>query len=84
MMMSWILYLVPHFRYAAFIWLKNGKTKQEEIIRLYNSTIKTALNIPEKTPNEFMKKFLGTWSFQAIIEKSYAMVSEKWLKLYSR
>ena len=37
-----------------------------------------ALNLPKRLAKKTLDKILGTWSFQAIMETSFAQVSNKW------
>ena len=45
---------------------------------MYNATIKTVLNLPNKTPKSYMKKILGTWNHDVLIDVSFANATQKW------
>ena len=78
------MYVVPHFRYGALIWQDKPGTTLELLRTTYNASFKRALNLPQKTPNNYTRKLLGTWNFDTIIKVSYASNAEKWKKLYGR
>ena len=43
-----------------------------------------ALSLPKRLAKKTLDKILGTWSFQAIMETSFAQVSKKWKHLYGK
>ena len=84
---TWMIYVVPHFRYGALIWHTNNEETiqiKEKFNKLYNQSIKTALNISKTTPNKFLKKLLNTWEADSLIEVSYIAAANKWKRLYQK
>ena len=56
----------------------------KEFHKMYNQTLKLALNLPKKTPHEYVNKLAGTWNMKTLIDISYVTNVEKWYKMYGR
>ena len=59
------------------------ENKRKEFQKLYNNSVKIALNLPNKTPHRYLNKLLGTWSYEVIIDISFTNTVEKWKQLYN-
>ena len=54
----------------------------KEFHKLYNQTLKLALNLPKKTPHSYVDKLAGTWNMKSLIDISYTTNAEKWFRMY--